>query len=153
MAQLKRNEIMNIVSGLAQIARMPHIIGNAKFTYAMAKNRRNLIKEAEKIQEDTKIQLANYGEEMEEIAKKFELKGKDGKPQLNQMGQSSLDPVFKLDFDKAKKEIEEKYKEDIDTNKSYMEEKVDVDIHKIENANFPDMPVGVADLIFPLRRE
>lgn len=149
--KLARQDVLDLMRGIQSCG---NVQGNAKFTYALSKNGRVAKKIVVEIQDTTKLILKDYHKDMEEMAKKFTRKDeKTGNPIMNPNGTPSLDPIFKMDFEKGKEEINEKYKEPLAKQEAFMDEEIDVDIHLVDHTNFPDMAAAIADLLFPMRKE
>ena len=154
IVKLTRTDVRDLLRGLQTACSNPEVKGNAKFTYAMAKNRRLIKNEYESIQDTLNDLLTEYETKLQDMAKKYMKKDpKTSNPMYNGAGQPILDPIFKDDFNSEKEKINEEYKTQIDEKDKFLDEEIELELHLIAMSDFPEMQDYIADLLFPIRSE
>ena len=163
--QITNAEAMNLYNALSNL----NITGNAKFTYAIAKNKNLLKPHIEALQESAQQyakdhpQLQEYQKDVEALLVKFAV-DKDGKPVTRMSADgSTLTRVIpqekQADYLAARQDLDDKYKDVLvgaqlhaDSFASVLKELTDLKVHGIRLSDFPEGSINtqIMNIIFVL---
>lgn len=155
MVKIQRRDVRSLSIGISALNLNK---GNDKYdqhtTYGTGKNRRIIRDEVESFDEAEKIKLEKYNDAIDKLNEENSEKSEDGNVVVNpQTGNVSLDPEKVYKYNMEMKKLKKKFKKEIDENNKFFKEEVELDLYMISNKYFPDLDPGIADYLFPIRKD
>jgi hypothetical protein len=153
VVKIQRRDVRNLMQGIIAADQLKDKC-DQHFTYALGKNRRIIRDEVDAINEAEKKAFEKYSEEEEKLSEKYSKKTEKGNVVVNQKNAGiELDPEFIYNYSVDKKKLDKKYKKELDANAAFLKEETELPLHIVLNKYFPVIECGIADFLFPMRKD
>ena len=128
-----------------------------KMQYGVSLNVKKLKVNIESINDAVNKLLKKYPDELKEIQIKFSKKDNDNKPVIiqNELGVRVYDIPEKNSkkFKAATDVLNKKFEKELKARDEYLDSTEKFDIYVVSSEYFPDLPMHLADALFPMMKE
>lgn len=152
MAKIQKRDVRNLARGINAAGMLQGQKFDQHFTYALSRNKRKIRDMVESINESEKAKLLKYNEAIDKLNEKYGKKSEADNIVMNNTG-VVVDPEHYYNYNKELNALEKKHKEDIDENDKFLKEEESLELYMLLNKYFPDLDAGIADFLYPIRKD